>query len=845
MSEIIFFLLIGVGIGSLYAVLGAGLVVVYKGSGVINFAHGALAMYGVFTFDTAWNRGELFLPWVDFLPTHQLNVPVRITLSEDGSWPAVPSFILAVVMAAFLGFAAHYLIFRPLRDAAPLGKVVASLGLALYLQGVALLNFGNSFPVPRAVVPDGTIENFLGLGRPFPVNTLFAVGMAVVMGIGLWGVYRFTNFGLATRAAAGNEKGAVLLGYSPERLAAINWITASVLATIAAIVVGPIQGALTPVGLTALIVPALAAALIGSLRSVPIAITGGLALGMVQKLLEVKATTWFADPPLLWIQNGVTQAVPLLVIVVVLFVRGRSLPIRGAVEEKRLPLSPQPVRMVPHAVFWTIVVATLAFFFEDSGTRTVFAGALQTGLVFSIIMLSMVVLTGYVGQISLAQMSLCGVAAFFMARMLSDGSPQGVNLVPVTGPGLNWLPAAILGILAAVAVGLILALPALRIRGVQLAVVTIAAAVAIQALYLENEELTELRAGVPAFVDRPTLFGLDIGARSERVQNERPAFAIFAVIVLALVAIAVANIRRTGTGRRFLAVRSNERAAAAAGINIAGTKLLAFASSAAIAGLGGVMLAFKQVDVSSANFPFGASLAVLAFAYLGGITSVNGGILAGMIVAGSLVPVTSNYFLAATNIERYITVLGGLGLVVTAIIHPGGIAPFFQGAMQHAGNWTVGATPGARTVVNAFAGPRRQIIGAVGTAGLIVLAVFTHQATFISSGFVRGLATVGLGVIGVIVLALANGGLDPTFGEAGTQWLGWAKRFGPTALAGYVIGWIIWPLRVGDYSGLWMPFLGAGLALFVRSILLQIRDGRSHPPPAGSAPSPEPAIAEA
>ena len=126
MSDIIFDLIAGLGLGALFGMLGAGLVVSYQGSGVINFAHGAMAMYGMFTFDTAWNRGELFLPWLDFLPSNALNVPVRITLDSDGSWPFLPSLILALLMAALIGLGAHFLVFRPLRNAAPLGKVVAS-----------------------------------------------------------------------------------------------------------------------------------------------------------------------------------------------------------------------------------------------------------------------------------------------------------------------------------------------------------------------------------------------------------------------------------------------------------------------------------------------------------------------------------------------------------------------------------------------------------------------------------------------------------------------------------------------------------------------------------------------
>lgn len=824
MNDIIFFLISGLGLGSLFAMLGAGLVVSYKGSGVINFAHGALAMYGMFTFDSAWNRGEIFLPWVDFLPTDWLNVPVRITIDSDGSWAMVPSMIVALLMAAVLGLAVHFLIFKPLRNAAPLGKVVASVGLLLYLQGVALLNFGNAFPQPRPVVPDEVIQNFLGLGKPLSRITLYVTGFAILFGLVLWLVYRFTRFGLATRAAAGNEKGAVLLGYSPQTLAAINWVIASVTATLAVIVVGPIQGQITPIGLSALIVPALAAALIGGLRSIPIAIAGGLALGAVRTLLDIKKTDWFDNPGLAWLENGVSQALPLIVIVVVLFVRGKSLPIRGALEERRLPLAPVPRRMYEHALVWITVVTLLAFVFENAGGRTRFANAIQTGLVFSIITLSLVVLTGYVGQISLMQMSFAGIAAFITARMMADGIGRGSNLVPVDGPGLPWPIAGVIGVVVAVIVGVLVGLPALRIRGVQLAVVTIATAITIQFLYLENEYITQLRAGIPAYVKEPTFFGADIGARSDRQQNENPLFALFGMIVLAGLAIAVANIRRTGTGRRFLAVRANERAAASAGINVARQKLLAFGISAGIAGIGGVMLGFKQVEVSSANFIYGLSLSVLATAYLAGITSINGAMIAGLLLsAGALATTFSNYMFAGTNIENYIPVLSGAGIILTAIIHPEGIAPFFGDGMRHAGNWlTERAIPGAETIRSNYRGAKGTMVKAVLATLVVGTAFFLYNAKFIENVYLWILFTAALVLVVAIAFASTLGPLSPTFGEAGSAWIDWAKRFGPTALVGYVAGWFIWPLRVDTYSSVWMPLLGAGLALFIRSIYRQV-----------------------
>jgi hypothetical protein len=292
-------------------------------------------------------------------------------------------------------------------------------------------------------------------------------------------------------------------------------------------------------------------------------------------------------------------------------------------------------------------------------------------------------------------------------------------------------------------------------------------------------------------------------------------------------------VRRTGVGRRFLAVRANERAAAAAGINVARTKLLAFALSAAIAGIGGVMLGFKQVEVSSANFPFQASLVVLAFAYLGGITSINGGIVAGMLVGASVVPVTSNYFFKGTNIDSYVGMLGGVGLIVTAIVHPQGVAPFFQGIMRHLGNWIVGAFPGLQTVRAATRGPHRILVQA-GLAALVIgFAFFVHGAQFIDDVYLWILFSLVLSYLMVFIASKALGPTQPSLAGARTTWTASIKRFGPTALTGYVLGWIIWPIRVDSYSKVWMPLLGAYLALFIRSIIRQVK----HAPLPGAVPS--------
>lgn len=684
MKDPIAIMLGGLGQGGFFALIAIGIVIAFRGSGVINFAQGAIAMFIAFEFDSLIKKGVLQLPWIDFLPTRWLNFPVRITLNSEGLG-LFPSFLIAIGMAAFLGVVAHFLVFRPLRNAAPLGKVIGSLGLMLYLQGVALKNFGTENPQPTVVLPKGLFTNFLGLGKPLAKESFFLAVFALVFGGVLWAFFRYTRFGLATRAAAGNEKGAVLLGYSPERLALANWVVASLAAGLAGVLVGSVTGALNPVKFTGLVVPALGAALIGKLSSIPLAAAGGIGIGLLQTLAAVWLPTnsWF---PLAW-QATAANALPLVVIVFVLFARGRSLPIRGTVEEKRLPLAPYPKRVWQHSLIWGAAAIALAAW-ADGGK---FGFSVTTTLITAMVMLSYVVLTGYVGQISLAQMSIAGCAAFMTARMLANGTPNELSPFPVTGPGLPWPLAAGIGIVFSVIVGVVLGLPALRVRGVQLAVVTMAAAVSLQSVYFENEILTDQTAGSPAYLKNPTFFGIDLGVVGKNGLNSSLKFAIFTVIVLVGLAVLVANIRRSGTGRRFLAVRANERAAAAAGVNVVRTKLLAFAIASAIAGISGVMFGYQARQISSANWVFFLSLSVLAFAYLGGITSINGAMIGGIIFANGLVTAFANHHFHNAISVDLTSIIGGAALVFTAIHNPGGIAPRLQPAFQYLGSWLLKA----------------------------------------------------------------------------------------------------------------------------------------------------------
>jgi branched-chain amino acid transport system permease protein len=299
--------------------------------------------------------------------------------------------------------------------------------------------------------------------------------------------------------------------------------------------------------------------------------------------------------------------------------------------------------------------------------------AIINTLVGALVMMSLVALTGFVGQISLAQMAIAGTAGFAVSKFLSSWP------FPL-GP--------IVGALVATAFGLLVAIPALRVRGVNLAVVTFAAAVAIEELVFKNAKFAgELGA---LEVKPPTIFGQRVGPNNQTLaifgaqgHDKNPPnvwFGVFCLVFVVIFALLMVNVRRSATGRRFLSVRSNERAAASAGVNVSGTKLLAFGLSAFIAGIGGVLSGYSLGSVTPLYFGSLASLTFLAFAYLGGISSVSGAIWAGFLVpVGISFTLLNKVFHISPN---YTPLIGGLGLITTAILNPEGVAGGLRIAKQ-------------------------------------------------------------------------------------------------------------------------------------------------------------------
>ncbi len=657
-------MLLGLGAGALVAALAVGVVLTYRGSGVVNLAHGAMAMFVAYVFSGLRRDGTLFLPpvpnplalvegiagWVGADGLNLPDWPTQLTLSDTGVAGGV-AFAVALAVAAVLGLAVHVLVFRPLRNAPPLARLVASIGLMLTLQAVVVLRFGSNV---RAVPPLLPNEPVRLLGANVGRDRLVLAGVIVVVAFLLHLLSRRTRFGLASRAAAESDRTAVLVGLSPDRLAALNWMLASVLAGLFGILASQITQ-LEPTQLTLMIVPALGAALVGGLSSFGLATAAGLAIGATQSLVVLLQTEpWFphsGNVPL----PGVADALPFIVIMVVLYIRGERLPTRASERQARLPLSPLPRHVAGRAAAATTIAAAALVLFPFAWRQPV-----TNSLIGAVMCLSLVVVTGFVGQASLAQLGFAGAAGFVLSKLAAEH-------------GVPFPLAPLGGALAATALGLVVALPALRIRGVNLAVVTLAAAVSIEQLLLKNPTWGGGTSG--SLVDPPTLFGVSFGPEDAPFLGDgklpERAFTLFCLAVTVAIAVLVANLRRSTAGRHMLALRSNERAAAAVGIDVARTKLLAFGISAFVAGVAGSLYAYSFQSVSASRFGAVAGIVVVAFAYLGGITSVTGAVVGGLLVSqGIFFHVLDRYVGVGTEYEL---LLGGIGLLLTAVLNPDGI----------------------------------------------------------------------------------------------------------------------------------------------------------------------------
>ena len=602
--------------GITYGLLGLGLVLVYRSSRVINFAHGEMGA----------------LPAVI--------VPVLVLGHGLSYWLALP---LALLAAAVAGGLTEFLVIRRLRKASRLIVLVATIGVA------QILFFCNLVIPRRGALGGGTYPTpfdwQLSIGNFVltPGHLLIAL-VGPLAAVGLVAFLRRTTLGMASRAAAENREAAALTGVSVDMVSLAVWVIAGVVAGLSAVLVGPTRplAAQTAVG-PALMVRALAAALIGGLSSFPRTLVAGIGLGVVEL-----AVLWNYPT------GGVVELVFLVVIVASLLLwrglgrEGRggestSWSLAGAVRALRPQVAFDPrVAVVRRGGLGALVLfAVLLPLILTSGQRVL----MSSMLLFAVMGLSLVVLVGMAGQVSLGQFTFVGIGALVGSRLTGLGYP----------PWIALLYAAT----AAGAVALLVGVPALRTRGLFLAVSTLALAVAAEAWLFRQDWLlgeSGSDASSTSHLARFAWMGIDFG-------NERNYYWL-CLATLVVAAAVVHRLRSTGVGRALMAVRDNEPSAAALSVSPRRTKLAAFAISGMLAGAAGYLYGGLLVNFSRGIFGPEQSLQLVVMTIFGGVTTITGAVLGAVWVQG--VP-----YLFGSDVGLLST---GAGLVLVLMVFPGGLA---------------------------------------------------------------------------------------------------------------------------------------------------------------------------
>ena len=601
-------ILLGTIIGLTYGLLAVGLVLIYRTNRIINFAHGQIGAFGSAFF------GLAAVKW---------HVPY---------WIAFP---IALAVAAMTGAAAETGVVRRLRHAPRLMSIVATLGVGQFLVIFAAVinstaSAGSLYPQPSwlPVFNVGALRVTQAYSGMLFLSPLCVIAIAVFL--------KRSRFGLAIRAAAANPEAARMSGIFASRMSSLSWAIAGALSAFTAILTAPTQGFTSGDSFgPALLLRAMTAAVIGRMQSLPLALAGGIGLGVLEQLL-------------LWNypRSGLVEVMLFAVILVALLVQRQR---GGRDEEKGSWAAVQGLRPIPHRLqqIWLIrmmptliavtfigVLAILPLFITNSLSVT-FTGMMG----FAIVGLSIGVLTGLGGQLTLGQFAVAAVGAvvsFQVSRRIGD------------------FPLALLYAgLGAGAVSVLIGLPALRIRGLMLTVTTLGFALATPAWLITQPWMLGDGRDPGKPTGWPLSGPLDTGH----------SYYYFALTLFVVSLVLARNIRRSGFGRLLVAIRDNEDNARAFTVRASLVKLQGYLVGGFIAGIGGATYAHGLSSIGASTFPAKSSIDVVVMTVLGGVSVLAGPIIGSAWVLGLPLLKIGNIALAATS-------LGALGLILWK---PGGL----------------------------------------------------------------------------------------------------------------------------------------------------------------------------
>jgi ABC-type branched-subunit amino acid transport system ATPase component/branched-subunit amino acid ABC-type transport system permease component len=599
--------------GAVYSLIAVGLVLTYATSRVFNFAQGAVAFVVTLTF---------------------------YELTQGLGWATLPAFVVSVlIVAPSLGLVVHALVFRRLAEASDSTKIVATIGLSIALPAIALFvvetavdQFGVEIPRADNVVfapglgPTPKVTWSVG---PAVVdsNQLIALVVAGVAATGLWFLLRRTRLGLRMRATVDRRTLAETRGVDTASVSRTSFALSFAMAGLAG-VAGATFFTLTPASYTAILVVAAGAAVIGGLRSIPLAFAGGLVLGLAQSLFAGYVNV--AEDI-----SGLASAVPYVLLFVGLLVMARDRSRSAGQVAEHIPVD--PVSRLPlwrRALPWALAAVLLLV--VVGSVDDYWLGLTNKGLAMAVIFLSFVVVTGIGGMVSLAQATFVLGASLVMGRLMSQG--------------VGFVPALLIGVGAAALLGVVFALPALRLGGLAVALATLALALIGETVLFAWPPLSNRSYGWT--IPRQQIGPIDFG-------DDRTLAIVLGICVLVVVRI-VGNLRSSPSGRAILAVRSSEAAAASVGLSTVRAKLRLFAVSAAIAGFGGVLLATVNGSVTTASVPAQLSLTWLAIVVLMGIRRPAGAVIAAFVFV--MFPEVVGSITDSTRIEQILFGLGAIQL---------------------------------------------------------------------------------------------------------------------------------------------------------------------------------------
>jgi branched-chain amino acid transport system permease protein len=561
MSTILSFTILGLFTGAAYAIMASGLVLTYTTTRVFNIAHGAFGMVMAFTF---WD------------------------LSQRQGMPTWLSLILVLgVVAPGTGWFVQRFVTRGLGEGPVSVSLVVTVGLFVGLIGLAQYIWP---PEPRTVppfLPDKGVQ----FGDTYvTAHQIITIGLSALVALLLYLLLNRTRVGTAMRASVDNPVLLRLFGGNPDRAASLSWAIGISLAALAGNLLSPAIG-LSYYDLTLLVINAYAAAMLGRLKSLPMTFVGAMGLGILQSF----AVAYLPSEGNL---AGLRAVVPALFLFAVIIAMPQAQLRIGQVKGIVTAPLPSMTKSLGWGAALLLLVALLAAAMSDANLLLV-----GTAATYAMVMLSLVLLTGYGGHVSLAQLTFAGVGALTYCKI---GEPNLYGL---------FLSALVAGI-----VGALVALPVLRLTGLYLALSTLAFGVLMDKLVFQADFAFGYNNTLPA--DRLTLLGRSFDSTGGYVLVMSVFFVLMSLFLLVL--------RRGALGRMLIAMRDSPAACGTLGLDMRWFRVGLFGLSAAMAGLAGGLFAGLRGTVGAADFQFFNSLPLLLLAVVCGVTSVSGAALGGV-----------------------------------------------------------------------------------------------------------------------------------------------------------------------------------------------------------------------